>query len=246
MAIIGISGKAGSGKDTVGLMLRSLIEYPKLSYEEFNTYVISGDYNWKIKKFAGKLKQIISLIIGCEVSDLENEEFKNKELGPEWWYYTLYNAGAKPVKVPYLAIPNSNEYSYAYNLFKHTPRSLLQLLGTEGGREVIHSNIWVNALFADYKPEKPAFPFPSDTLDKELPNWIITDVRFINEAESIINLGGVVVRLERDTETSAGNTHPSEIALDDYQFEYYINNNNITLKELYGRVRELIINLHNR
>ena len=37
-----------------------------------------------------------------------------------------------------------------WNLVKLTPRKLLQLLGTDCGRDIIHPNIWVNALFADY------------------------------------------------------------------------------------------------
>ena len=43
--------------------------------------------NWKIVKFADKLKDIVCLLIGCERKKLENREFKEKELGEDWWYY---------------------------------------------------------------------------------------------------------------------------------------------------------------
>ena len=34
---------------------------------------------------------------------------------------------------------------------KFTPRLLLQLLGTDAGRNIVHPNIWVNALMSDYR-----------------------------------------------------------------------------------------------
>ena len=40
--------------------------------------------NWKIVKFADKLKDIVCLLIGCTRQQLECREFKEKELGEEW------------------------------------------------------------------------------------------------------------------------------------------------------------------
>jgi hypothetical protein len=74
-------------------------------------------------------------------------------------------------------------------------------------RDQLHENVWVNALFADYN---------------ENSRWIITDVRFPNEAEAIKKHGGIVIRINRDVDT---NNHLSETALDDYEFDYVIDNN---------------------
>lgn len=76
-----------------------------------------------------------------------------------------------------------------------TLRDLLQIVGTEFGREMISHNIWVNALFSDYKPIR-------EELERELtyvkyPNWIITDVRFENEVKAIEDRGGVIIRIDR-------------------------------------------------
>ena len=254
MAIIGISGRAGSGKDTVGLMMRSLIEYPTLTYEEYKTHVVK-EYDWEIKKFAGKLKEMITLILGCSLSDLENETFKNTELGEEWWYFGFggknKSTGLRTtVMLPYLETPldTRDDPKQLEYLIKLTPRLLLQLLGTEGGRKVIHPNIWVNSLFSGYKPHNELISVDSIALrgvdGTTLPNWIITDTRFPNEAKEIERRGGIIIRLERNTKTSAGNLHESEIALDNYNFNYGIKNNNISLSELYSRVRELLIKIH--
>lgn len=167
MAIIGISGKIGSGKDLAGKIIQYLtcgmalpIAETKLA-DIFNNPAYLRASSWKIKKYAGKLKQITSLLTGIPVEALEEPEVKNSYLSPEW---------AKDGKLL-------------------TVRELLQKLGTDALRNVIHPNIHVNALFADYI-----------TVDKKVPNWIITDVRFENEAEAIKERGGLLIRIERDVE----------------------------------------------
>ena len=66
--IISVSGKIGSGKDTVANLIKQL----------------TPTKNWKIKKFAGKLKQVATLITGIPIEKWEDQEFKQTQLGPEW------------------------------------------------------------------------------------------------------------------------------------------------------------------
>ena len=75
MALIGISGKIGSGKDTVGKYLQYLFstEYPRHTFEEFLKYPRwVNDNDWQIKKYADKLKEIVCLLIGCTREQLED------------------------------------------------------------------------------------------------------------------------------------------------------------------------------
>ena len=65
-----------------------------------------------------------------------------------------------------------------------TPREALQLLGTEGGRNVFHKDIWVHSLMKRAQ----------DT------NTVVTDVRFRNEIEMIHKQGGKIVRIIRGPE----------------------------------------------
>ena len=90
-------------------------------------------------------------------------------------------------------------------------------MGTECGRQTLHPNIWINALFADYnKPHtrpwtdaevkkehesNTALSHPGihtfyDRLEMDYPNWIITDVRFPDEVKAIEDRGGIVIRLD--------------------------------------------------
>ena len=158
--LIGISGKIGSGKDTVGLMIsylawkktildKGLIDESMLvDYKDFSGKYLA-ESQFQIKKFGGKLKEIAGLLIGCTEEDFEDREFKEKELGKEWWFYvsSLFPGGEM---YPYINASEETHNNTGLYLIKLTPRKILQLLGTECGREIIHPNIWVNALFANY------------------------------------------------------------------------------------------------
>ena len=221
--LIGISGKIGSGKDTVGKYLQYFYssEYPRHTFEEFKEYPRWVNTNdWQIKKYADKLKEIVCLLIGCTRGQLEDNNFKNKELGQEWWYYI------DPVDM--LTMHSYLEWKDAFEdrfLVKLTPRLLLQFLGTEAGREIIHPNIWCNALFSNYTKET---------------NWIITDIRFPNEANAIKERGGILIRLTRTTPVAEEVAkHESETALDNYdKFDYIIDNRG-TEEELYAQIDKL-------
>ena len=88
--IIGISGKMQSGKNTVASIIQYLIYKDKvkngsLSLDAFlNNTFIGDSYSGFIQKsFAAKLKQIVSILTGIPVEDLEKQEVKNRVLGEE-------------------------------------------------------------------------------------------------------------------------------------------------------------------
>jgi len=188
--IIGLSGYAKSGKDTVAEIIRE----------------IQPD-KWQIKKFSGKLKTIASIMLGIPEYLFENQDFKSEILGEEWW----------------------KNYGDFYH--QTTVRDFLQLLGTDAIRNGLHSNAWVNALMADYKPtnepkmvlDNGVKVYDIDSPDFKMPNWIITDCRFPNEAEAIKDRGGIIIRIDRPG-VEPVNAHPSEIALDNWDFDYKIAN----------------------
>lgn len=224
--IIGINGKIGSGKDTVGRIIQYLtyINTPiydgskpqkNLKYRDYK----SGNNNWQIKKFAYKLKQITALLTECTVEDLESQEFKNKQLGEEWNYFkgTITDSDGRiqfirktPTQEAKIILPFPNRIQ------PYTYRDLLQRIGTEAMRNIIHEDIWVNALFADYKynlinpcnicgkSEKEQFKgckeidcYKGRPNYIKYPNWIITDLRFPNELKAIEDRDGISIRINR-------------------------------------------------
>jgi hypothetical protein len=211
--IISLSGKKQSGKDTVGRIIQYLTDstFNHLTYEQYLNEIKFEELphsKWEIKKFADKLKDIVCLLLGCDREQLENEIFKNSELGEEWDCYEVYfDAGMDEKELCLTAIYNSYEEALEHKtdleLFhikkrKTTPRLLLQLLGTECGREIIHPNIWVNSLMGEYKPNwiESTKQYWKDKIS-ELPNWIITDTRFPNEVNAVKLKDGVKIRINR-------------------------------------------------
>ena len=239
--LISINGKIGSGKDTVGNIIQYLTANDSSSdiVERIKDGLpIYGHHNskWEIKKFAGKLKQIASLLTGIPVEMFEDQEFKKLDMGSKWGM---------------------------------TYREFLQKLGTDAMRDNLHKNIWVNALFADYRSEhkKDKQVSPVDvSFDKStLPNWIITDMRFPNEMDAVKERKGITIKVIRQYskedlckgsspavrdevltekltkryQTMANlpivKLHPSETALDDAKFDYEIIND--------GSIEDLIKNV---
>lgn len=130
MKLIGISGKIGAGKDTVGIIIRQL------------GFTNNGG-TWENMKFAGKLKIIASLLTGIPIEKFEDQEFKKTILGSEWGRPTKQN--------PLNAIEPFKDITFVEMM---SVRDLLQKLGTEAMRNGLHENVWVNALFADYTEDK--------------------------------------------------------------------------------------------
>jgi hypothetical protein len=200
MAIIGISGYSFSGKDEVARMIQD----------------IQPEKEWQVKKFAGKLKTVASVLTGIPENKFEDQDFKKTTLGEEW----------------------SNRRGVSTNM---TVREFLQILGTEAIRIGLHRNAWVNSLMHEYKTDKGIDILDDGTMNawfKPLPNWIITDCRFRNEAEVIKERGGMVIRINRPGILPVNN-HPSEVALDDWDFDSVISNDG-TINDLFEKVKNTI------
>jgi hypothetical protein len=243
--IIGISGKKNSGKDELGKILQWKLTRPDIAFSSFLLLPkYDRDFLWNTKQFASKVKEIVALLIGCTVEDLENREFKESPLGKHWERYVVYLEDEfGSVNQVYLCSTYEEvqekygeEIGYRFEKQELTPRMLLQLVGTDAGRKLIHPEIWINSLFADYDNNFHATKFSvrQGFNDPRYPNWIITDVRFPNEVQSIISRGGTVVRIERENniiKNTATNLHESETALDNFNFEFVVKNDG-TLEDL--------------
>lgn len=119
--IISISGRLGSGKDTIGKIIQWLIipdkkyTFDQDNYSEKDLQKLSG---FSIEKFADSLKDIVCRLINCTRIQLEDREFKETSLGKLW-----------------------NDL---------TPRQILQRVGTDLFRDGLDENVWVNSLFSQY------------------------------------------------------------------------------------------------
>ena len=273
MSIISISGKIGTGKDTVAAIIQYLVWKDRIKRKEITSihntfedflnissvgYKLSG---WEIRRFADKVKDIVCILLNCTREQLEDREFKEAELGEKWWYYK-HNIEGKILSIAEfdrINALNMNLLNSHYTLVKPTPRLLMQLLGTNCGRIILHPNIWVNSLMIEYKAEDvgPVFSkkyYPNSN-EKDIivkyPNWIISDTRFPNELKAVKDRNGVTIRITRPDFVENALTgekfpvkvhrqeHESETALDNSEFDYTIDNNG-TIDDLRDKVEAIL------
>ena len=258
MSILTISGRKSSGKDTIGKIIQYLTGESTVYPFDLNIDY-SHKSSWEVKKFADKLKDIICLLINCTREQLEDESFKSKELGEEWWYwYMERDGGYSPIILDYLTTTKKELKSYeGLELIKPTPRFLLQFIGTNLFRNQLHPEIWVNALMSKYKSY--SIPIKDLGIGKGFewgeiyPNWIITDLRFPNEMEAVKKKGGITIRVNRPCDICGGSgyhkmscpvsksgEHYSETAIDKSEFDYVVDNDS-DIQSLIEKVKQILI-----
>lgn len=176
--LIGLTGKAGAGKNAVGDYLHS-------------------EHDFECMAYADPIKNAISAILDAPREALEDREVKEKEI--EW--------------------------------LGKSPRQLMQLLGTEWGRGLVHPDVWL--LIANSRI-------------KHLRNManttriVVTDVRFENEAESIREQGGHIVHILREAPSIAA--HKSEAGVRMQSGDYVIYNER-DLQHLYTQAERIYVSL---
>lgn len=137
---------------------------------------------------------------------------------------------------PYITESKESRYFYKYyienNIKKElywTPREIMQLLG-EFYRKIDY-DFWIKSLrkFLDHE------------LLKGHKDFIITDVRHINEAEFIKSKKGILIRINRNMKNEIhGTNHESETSLDGYKkFDINVDNNG-SLDDLRKAGRDIV------
>lgn len=220
--IIGISGHKQSGKNTVALIWQLLVFEASPRYREivgtkyvndieYVTACIKGEEDWKPYSHYFRWKQ-------------KSFAYKLKQVVCTLTGCTMGQLEKEEFKssnVPYTWTKSA--------LGIGTYRELLQKLGTEVFRRTVHESIWVDLLMNEYD---------NAIMNQKPEDWLVTDVRFRDEADSINNRLGTLIRVNRDS----GNTevHQSERDLDNYPWFQYELDNNGSLENLIIQVRDVM------
>lgn len=150
MRLIGLTGRAGAGKDSVARILAQQHGFSRMS-------------------FAEPIKRGLNTMLGIPHSVLEDPAAKEKPI--DW--------------------------------IGHSPRYLMQTLGTEWARHLVHPDIWIRVaaqLLAQHR--------------KLGGNVCVTDARFANEADWIRGQGGEVWHIVRPLpENVVVMSHASELGV---------------------------------
>ena len=102
------------------------------------------------------------------------------------------------------------------NWLNHSPRQLMQSLGTEWARNTVHPDVWV-------KIAEQNIDYMTHALS-EVIGFVVSDIRFENEADFIRNRGGTVIHLHRQ-DTPSVNPHISEAGIAVHQDDLILPNN---------------------
>lgn len=116
--------------------------------------------------------------------------------------------------------------NYGWDIVKENypeVRRLVQVFGTEVGREILGGDLWVDAL----RPKVLAAL-------GEGRNVVLTDVRFDNEADLVSELDGDLIRVERKGLPDE-DRHVSEVGWRSIQPDWVIHNNG-TIEDLHEEV----------
>lgn len=97
-----------------------------------------------------------------------------------------------------------------------SPRQLMQSMGTEWARNTVHPDVWV-------KLGEQNLDYMSKALGAVL-GFVISDVRFENEAELIRRRGGTVIHISR-SDAQGVNPHISEAGIAVSQADLILRNN---------------------
>ncbi len=216
---VAISGKKGSGKDELARLIHLRLD---------------SKFSSEITHFADPLKEMCIQLFGLDRNLVYGSNADKERLTTVEWDGFPLRVSCKYSSETILEPINTNGVTWGDDLvelnenglLRKVPRSgpmthreLLQVMGTDIFRERVYGNIWAE------------YPFKQDWKDANV--VFIADCRFPNEVAETLNHGGVVIRVERDT--GHADTHPSETALNGYDWNqpnHFLVTNNGTLDDL--------------
>jgi hypothetical protein len=108
---------------------------------------------------------------------------------------------------------------------------MFQKIGTDCMRFNLHPDTWLLSMFATYSEDQ---------------NWVVDDVRFVNEADLIKEKGGIIIRVEGDpkgvrVKDNRDPNHPSETSLDNYnRYDIIFDSEKENLDDLIKQIKNII------
>lgn len=244
---IGLSGLAGSGKDTVAKALSAMLDNGFNSYDEFKSwYDMTYGYPKNMQfatfnkivnekkcvciAFADQLKNICASMFGIPVERFYynksnswiciNKDFSYTEIKPS----DSSIVTAEEFYGWYSNYSNSNDPCYI------SLRELLVYVGTYVLQQSISKNIFINTVKNNINYQAAS--------NSSLEYAIVTDVRFTHELDFIKQQNGILIRINRDSVKPLDNIAEHDL---DSSYDYdYVLENNTTYDDLFKQIWDII------
>lgn len=247
LPIVGICGKLGSGKDAVAQHMVTEHGYAQIAWADTvkmmatDIFMFTEDQLWGP---SGNRNEVDARFSSPEVWEASRDRMG--ACGKRW-IGELMGApeGCPKVFEVFLTLVTWFDELHASHP-ELTPRAALQTLGTEWGRNHVHTNVWVDYTmnvarqllsydgFSVYSRTKG---LQLDAQDPNIKGIVISDIRFENELKAIPDAGGYLIKLVRPepTKNEEDFHHVSESEQDSFDSSMFNATviNDGTLKDLY-------------
>lgn len=247
---IGLNGLAGSGKDTVAKMLKTILSKQWESLEECKTYYFSrytnptqsatfpqssDDIDSPVMciAYADQLKEICSTIFGIPVQRFYqnksnawicmNDKFQYTEIKPQDGNILT----AEEYYYDLSEISENSDIKYWMSL-----REILVYVGTYVLQQSINKQVFVNIVRNKIREEQHK--------NHNLQYIIVTDHRFVHELEYIHENHGITITINRNSVQQLDNI--AEHDLDDEEEYDYIIDNSGSYDELFKTIWDIVHN----
>ena len=245
---IGLNGLAGSGKDTVAKMLKTILSKQWESLEECKTYYFSrytnptqsatfpqssDDIDSPVMciAYADQLKEICSTIFGIPVQRFYqnksnawicmNDKFQYTEIKPQEGNILT----AEEYYYDLSEISENSDIKYWMSL-----REILVYVGTYVLQQSINKQVFVNIVRNKIREEQHK--------NHNLQYIIVTDHRFVHELEYIHENHGITITINRNSVQQLDNI--AEHDLDDEEDYDYIIDNSGSYDELFKTIWDIV------
>lgn len=246
---IGLNGLAGSGKDTVAKMLKTILSKEWNSLEECKTYYFSRYTNptqsatFPISSddkdspvmciaYADQLKEICSTIFGIPVQRF----YQNKStawicINDKFQYTEIKPTEASNIVTAEDYYYNQSDFSENSNVkYWMSLREILVYIGTYVLQQSVNKQIFVNIVRNKIREEL--------FKNHNLKYVIITDHRFLHELEYIRENNGITITINRNSVQQLDNI--AEHDLDDEEDYDYIIDNSGSYDELFKTIWDIV------
>ena len=221
--IIGVGCKARSGKDTVADYLIKKYGFKKTSMAtSIKEGIGRGVFGFNDDQLYGDRKEIVDKFWDARLNIYE-VLWANGEI-------TRYpDVDGRTIVARAAHESGKDVVGATFKRLPITPRLILQIAGTEAGRNIYGYDLWVETAYRRITQSGH-------------PHWVIPDIRFPNEANAIVKWGGSLIRVDREGAgaTLGASNHASETSMNDFNDWNWIIDNSGTLRELYERVDNII------
>lgn len=207
MKIIGLAGRKGSGKDTVGNFFVESERFTKVA-------------------LADPLKEMLVKVFHVEMKYFTDDKLKEQEFDRITIDYFHLDKIRDIVENQWGFVIDRNTRELIEDRFYgreiNTARELMQTIGTDLLRNFVRDDIFIVLLFARIKDISS--------------NVVVSDVRLKNEREALKRAGAKLILIKRD-ELMRKDQHISENDLGkDSEYDVVVKNDDISLNELRSEV----------